>query len=171
MERLLHLQGFRLERSSTPQKIPDQECSVLNHGCPFCESSVIDSQTVYETALSRIFYNFKPTIPGAHFLIVPKRHLPTTDRLREDEVRDLHGIAQRLGKVLEEKTGRSDIKMYTQDGPSAGQTVGHTHMHMMLTPQALRHLFFSLNYQNEKPISAEEMRAVVEDIGQRLSLH
>ncbi len=168
VEHILHKEGFRFQRAPTPQKIPDQQTRDVARGCAFCNSSVIAKQTVYETELSRLFYNFKPATPGAHFLIVPKRHLRTTELLREDEVKDIHQLAQKLAKVLEEKTGRTDITMYTQDGPAVGQTVGHTHMHMMLTPQVLRQLFFSLNYEFEKPVSAEEMQSVVQEISQRL---
>lgn len=170
VEQLLRMNGLSIERKSTRRRIPDLEFTHRQQGCPFCTEKVIQSQMVIETDLSRVLYNFKPATLGAHFLMMPKRHLRTMECLREDEVRDLHALALKLSKALQKKYGRSDIAMYTQDGPEVGQTVAHTHMHLMLTPKPLRHLLFSLNYQKEKPLSTEEMQEVVQEIRELLAL-
>ena len=167
---ILSEQGVSIERRvNAPIDVPDT-FEAPKSGCAFCNREVvIASQLVYESEFCYVLYNFKPASPGAHFLILPKRHVRASADLREDEVRDMHNLAARLTKVLQEKTGRADVKMYIQDGSSVGKTVDHAHAHLMLTPSEVRYMFFSINYEMEKSLSKEELRMVMEDIGKRLA--
>jgi len=160
--------GVKIERKpDSPLAAPDEIVSPKK-GCAFCRKPVIDSQKTYETELSYVFYNFKPAIPGAHFLIVPKRHIASYTGLTKEEVKDMHDLSVRLTQVLQEKFQRSDVKMYTQSGPPVGQTVPHSHMHLMLAPSPLRYIFFGLNYEQETSLTAEQMKPTLEEIGKLL---
>lgn len=161
---LLETQGFALERVQKKTSFLSNYYLRPVTGCPFCSAKTIDSQSVFETDLSRIFYNFKPAVPQAHFLLIPKRHVTHTESLTEREVRDLHNLAQKLTSALKKQFKRSDIHMYTQNDSSVGQTVAHTHMHVLLTPQPLKYMLFSLNYFREKTLLPEEMKRVIDEI-------
>lgn len=158
-------QGLNVERTVTSETLDEPDILITpKRGCAFCIPKVIDYQKVFESELCYVFYNFKPAVPGAHFLISPKRHLQFSHNLLAEEIRDMHELAQKLTKALEIKYGRKDVKMYIQDGPSVGQTVPHSHMHLMLTPDPVKYMLFSLNYDQEIPIPAEEMKRVTTEM-------
>ncbi|CEP17286.1 hypothetical protein [Parasitella parasitica] len=64
-------------------------------------------------------------------LVVPKRNTPRLADLDKDETADLMLSAQKIGKVVEKHYGCTSLTMTIQDGPQAGQTVPHVHMHII----------------------------------------
>ncbi|MBS0625677.1 MAG: HIT domain-containing protein [Verrucomicrobia bacterium] len=166
----LAAQGVPVERIADPSvKFPVASLTEKK-GCSFCRSDVIDSQKVLETEHSYLLVNYKSSMPGLQFLIIPKRHAPLSNELSEAETRDMHNLAQRLCRVLEEKTGSKNITMYQQDGPAVGQTTPHAHLHLRpKTASLLRFLFFSVNFDQERTMTKEEMRVVCEEFGKLLA--
>ena len=160
---------INMKREETTQEIPNEPGVILGKkSCPFCTQKILDSEKIFETPLSYLLYNYKPATHNGHFLLFPKRHVRSSENLREDEIRDLHQLTLRLIKVLEEKEQRFDLVEFTQDGPPVAQSVPHTHKHLLLTPEILRFMVFSLNYTGEKTLTQEEMRPIIDDIGERL---
>ena len=47
------------------------------------------------------------------------------------QVSDLWCLAQRVGSALEPHFGASSLTLAIQDGPQAGQTVPHVHVHIL----------------------------------------
>lgn len=47
------------------------------------------------------------------------------------QVSDLWLLAQRVGVALEPHFGASSLTLAIQDGPQAGQTVPHVHVHVL----------------------------------------
>lgn len=111
----------------------------------------IPRSTVFATsALSWAFVNLRPVVPG-HVLVSSKRIAPRFADLSAEEVSDLWLLAQKVGKVVEKqqqqqarkKEGRqtsssspssspsSALTFALQDGPSAGQSVPHVHVHVI----------------------------------------
>lgn len=82
------------------------------------------------TELSFAFVNTKPVLPG-HVLVSPRRVVPRFADTTTEEVSDLWTLAQRVGKVVERHYGCQSLTMAIQDGPMAGQTVPHVHIHLM----------------------------------------
>lgn len=76
------------------------------------------------------FVNLKPVVPG-HVLVSPKRVVARFAELSPDEVSDLWLLAQRVGTALEPHYGASSLTLAIQDGPQAGQTVPHVHVHVL----------------------------------------
>ncbi|PNH08266.1 Bis(5'-adenosyl)-triphosphatase [Tetrabaena socialis] len=80
--------------------------------------------------LSYGFVNLKPVVPG-HVLVSPRRPAKRFQDLNAEEVADLWLLAQRIGTVVERQYGAGSLTLAIQDGPLAGQTVPHVHIHVL----------------------------------------
>lgn len=105
----------------------------MSEDCIFCKiaNHEIPSNFVYEDEQVVAFNDLNPIAP-THVLIVPKEHkLNLSQYGKEDEQLLGHvlvvaaHIARELG--LEE----SGYRVITNAGPDAGQTVMHTHFHLL----------------------------------------
>lgn len=76
------------------------------------------------------FVNLKPILPG-HVLVSTKRVVPRFTSLKPEEVADLWTLAQEVGEKLERFHQASSLTLTIQDGPEAGQTVPHVHIHIL----------------------------------------
>ena len=83
-----------------------------------------------ETRLSYAFVNLKPVVPG-HVLVAPKRLVPRVSDLDADEVTDLFALARDVGNVVQSEFQGTSLTFTVQDGPEAGQTVPHVHVHVL----------------------------------------
>lgn len=64
-------------------------------------------------------------------LICPKREVKRVADLTADEMTELWMIAQKVGRQLESFHKASSLTFVIQDGPQAGQTVPHVHIHIL----------------------------------------
>ena len=105
----------------------------MEENCIFCKiaNKEIPSNFVYEDELVVAFNDLNPVAP-THVLIVPKEHkLNLSQYTKEDEKLLGHilvvaaHIARELG--LEE----SGYRVISNAGPDAGQSVMHTHFHLL----------------------------------------
>lgn len=76
------------------------------------------------------FVNLKPVVPG-HVLVSTKNMISRFTDLTPEQVSDLWTLAQRVGAKLEPHFGASSLTLAIQDGPAAGQTVPHVHVHIL----------------------------------------
>ncbi|XP_023638496.1 bifunctional bis(5'-adenosyl)-triphosphatase/adenylylsulfatase FHIT isoform X2 [Capsella rubella] len=84
----------------------------------------IDPREVfYATPLSYAMVNLRPLLPG--------RLVPRFTDLTADETSDLWLTAQKVGSKLETFHNASSLTLAIQDGPQAGQSVPHVHIHIM----------------------------------------
>jgi bis(5'-adenosyl)-triphosphatase len=88
------------------------------------------SEVFATTPLSFAFVNLKPVVPG-HVLVCPKRVAPRFAELSAAEVADMWTLAQRVGAAVEPHFGADSLTLAIQDGPAAGQTVAHVHVHVL----------------------------------------
>ncbi|CAH8280084.1 unnamed protein product [Arabidopsis lyrata] len=100
----------------------------------------IDPREVfYATPLSYAMVNLRPLLPvplddlttRAHVLVCPRRLVPRFTDLTADETSDLWLTAQKVGSKLENFHNASSLTLAIQDGPQAGQTVPHVHIHIL----------------------------------------
>ncbi|KAL2488424.1 FRAGILE HISTIDINE TRIAD [Forsythia ovata] len=88
----------------------------------------IDSKEVfYSTRLSYATVNLRPTIPGHILLREVKRFVDLT----ADETSDIWLMAQKVGQQLESYHKALSLTFTIQDGPHAGQSVPHVHIHVL----------------------------------------
>ncbi|XP_027335444.1 bifunctional bis(5'-adenosyl)-triphosphatase/adenylylsulfatase FHIT-like [Abrus precatorius] len=100
----------------------------------------IHHSSVFHTSdLSFAFVNLRPAVPGIllphlfylHVLVCPKREAKRVADLTDDETIDLWCIAKKLGRQLESYHKASSLTFCIQDGPQAGQSVPHVHIHIL----------------------------------------
>ncbi|XP_078103677.1 bis(5'-adenosyl)-triphosphatase isoform X2 [Sander vitreus] len=98
----------------------------LRFGQHFIKASAVFLQTELSFAL----VNRKPVVPG-HVLVCPLRPVERFRDLRPDEVADLFSTAQRVANLVEKHFNATSLTIAIQDGPEAGQTVKHVHVHVL----------------------------------------
>lgn len=97
---------------------------------------------VFRTSpLSFAFVNLRPLVPGlpsnaffvknvsGHVLISPKRVVARYRDLSKEEISDLWQLTQEVGDRIEKHFKAESLSLCIQDGPAAGQTVEHVHVH------------------------------------------
>ncbi|GAA5873559.1 hypothetical protein JCM16303_001164 [Sporobolomyces ruberrimus] len=90
----------------------------------------IPNQIFYQSPLSLGIVNLKPLVPG-HVLIIPKRVVPRFRDLTGEEVTDLFKSVHEVSKVIEKEFKAQALNVALQDGPLAGQSVPHVHVHII----------------------------------------
>ncbi|XP_039009336.1 bifunctional bis(5'-adenosyl)-triphosphatase/adenylylsulfatase FHIT-like isoform X1 [Hibiscus syriacus] len=91
----------------------------------------IDPKEVFfSTPLSYAMVNLRPVVPG-HVLVCPRREVKRFVDLTVEETQDLWLTAQRIGGGIERFHKASSLTFTIQDGPKAGQTVAHAHVHIL----------------------------------------
>ncbi|XP_075689630.1 bis(5'-adenosyl)-triphosphatase [Rhinoderma darwinii] len=86
--------------------------------------------TFLRTELSFALVNRKPVVPG-HVLVCPLRPVKRFKDLMPEEISDLFITVQRVSSVVEKHFGGTSLTISIQDGPEAGQTVPHVHVHVL----------------------------------------
>ncbi|CAH1266126.1 FHIT [Branchiostoma lanceolatum] len=84
----------------------------------------------FKSRLSIGFVNRKPVVPG-HVLVSPLRVVERFGELSSEEVADLFMATQTISGVVEKHFQGTSLTMAIQDGPEAGQTVKHVHVHIL----------------------------------------
>ncbi|XP_073009911.1 bifunctional bis(5'-adenosyl)-triphosphatase/adenylylsulfatase FHIT [Typha latifolia] len=88
------------------------------------------SEVFYSTPLSFAMVNIRPVLPG-HVLVCSRREVKRYVDLSADEISDLWLTAKEVGGRLEKYHNASSLTLNIQDGPQAGQTVPHVHIHII----------------------------------------
>ncbi|XP_077582351.1 bis(5'-adenosyl)-triphosphatase isoform X2 [Stigmatopora nigra] len=88
------------------------------------------SAVFLQTELSFALVNRKPVVPG-HVLVCPLRQVERFRDLRPDEITDLFSTTQRVANLVEKHFNATSLTIAIQDGPEAGQTVKHVHVHVL----------------------------------------
>ena len=96
--------------------------------CPFCTlppERIIDSND-----LALVIRDGYPVSPG-HTLVIPKRHIGTWFEITQAEQQALLDLLAKAKAVLETEFMPDGYNIGINDGPTAGQTVPHLHMHLI----------------------------------------
>jgi diadenosine tetraphosphate (Ap4A) HIT family hydrolase len=96
--------------------------------CPFCTlptERIIDSND-----LALVIRDGYPVSPG-HTLVIPKRHIGSWFEITPEEQSAMLDLLGRAKAVLEEEFKPDGYNIGINDGPTAGQTVPHLHMHLI----------------------------------------
>jgi len=101
--------------------------------CLFCRIAAgeIPASKVYEDADVLAFNDINPQAP-LHVLIIPKRHIATTNDLAESDQALVGQLLRRAAAIAGEK-GYADRGYRTvfNCNAEAGQTVFHIHLHLL----------------------------------------
>jgi diadenosine tetraphosphate (Ap4A) HIT family hydrolase len=96
--------------------------------CPFCTlppERIIDSND-----LALVIRDGYPVSPG-HTLVIPKRHIGSWFEITQAEQQAVLDLLAKAKAVLENEFKPDGYNIGINDGPTAGQTVPHLHMHLI----------------------------------------
>ena len=96
--------------------------------CPFC-SLPANRQLLANDRAIAIRDGF-PVSPG-HTLIVPRRHVGSFFEVTDEERADLLQLLMQARHDLEREFRPAGYNVGINDGPAAGQTVPHLHIHLI----------------------------------------
>jgi len=101
--------------------------------CLFCKivSKEIPAQVVHETDEAIAFRDIRPVTP-THVLVIPKRHIVGMHEATPDDLTTL-GAVFLAARDVAEKLGLpgSGYRLVVNNGPDAGQSVFHLHVHVL----------------------------------------
>jgi len=100
--------------------------------CPFCEILNGTSQTriILENDSSFFMEDAFPVSTG-HSLIIPKRHIASFFEATNKEKQDIFALLDAAKLVIERNYSPDGFNIGINDGPAAGQTVNHLHIHVI----------------------------------------
>lgn len=103
-----------------------------NKQCPFCEigSSDDHSRVIAANITALAIYDAYPVTEG-HSLIIPKRHVNSFFAATAEERADMLFLLDSVKDVLDKTYQPDSFNIGINDGPAAGQTVPHVHMHLI----------------------------------------
>lgn len=90
--------------------------------CAFCKQEIIKKQEMVRGKNIVVLYT-----KDGHFLVTPLKHYENLHSLPEDEFEEAIQWAQNTSLAL----GDTNLVWFCQNGPRAGQTVPHTHIHIV----------------------------------------
>lgn len=91
----------------------------------------IPAQIVYEDDLVIAFRDVKPGAP-VHLLIVPKKPIPRIAEAKPEDHAVLGHLMLKAAQVAEKVgLGSSGYRLVVNNGPDAGESVPHLHMHIL----------------------------------------
>ena len=99
----------------------------MNKDCPFC--TLPDDRIIDSNEMGFVIRDGFPISPG-HTLIIPKRHVGSFFEISLEERDDLLDLLDQAQKVLDTELNPDGFNIGINDGPSAGQTVPHLHIHL-----------------------------------------
>merc|ERR1740128_538657 len=138
---LNYLKNLRLEMPVASHRrhdiyqlpVQDSRCMDLpsdTESFPFGQVTIRGWGVFYRGRSSIAFVNRKCVVPG-HVLVIPiRRALRLTDLL-PDEISDLFLTVQKVQRGMELFHQTSSSTVTVQDGPDAGQSIKHVHVHIL----------------------------------------
>ena len=96
--------------------------------CPFCQPP--PERRLAEAVLALALWDSYPLNPG-HVLIVPRRHVASWFDATPQERDAMLGLADEARTIVVRKHAPAAFNLGINDGPAAGQTVPHLHLHLI----------------------------------------
>ena len=96
--------------------------------CPFC--TLPPERILLTSAHGVIIRDGFPISPG-HTLVIPRRHVDSFFNLTAGERVDLLGLLDQAKASIEKEFKPDTYNVGINDGPAAGQTVSHLHIHLI----------------------------------------
>ena len=103
-----------------------------DENCIFCKIAAgeIPSTTLYEDDDFRVIMDIEPASKG-HALILPKGHYANLYELDDELTSKVLVLAKKMVVALTDILGCDGYNILQNNGPVAGQTVFHFHMHLI----------------------------------------
>ena len=100
--------------------------------CIFCKiiSGEIPSAVIFENDEFKVILDRFPASKG-HVLIIPKKHFDNIFDIEPELGGRLFTLAVRMAGIVKKATGAENMNIIQNNGPLAGQTVNHFHLHII----------------------------------------
>jgi len=105
----------------------------MSDSCIFCKiiEKKVPSKILYEDALATAFEDANPQAP-VHILVVPKKHIADIHSILETDKELIGHLFVVASKIAAQKgLDKAGYRMVINNGPGAGQTVFHIHLHLL----------------------------------------
>jgi diadenosine tetraphosphate (Ap4A) HIT family hydrolase len=96
--------------------------------CPFCEPPA--GSVILKSRFVLALWDGFPVSPG-HALIAPCRHVARWSEATDVEHQELAFAIAEVQQIIQEQHHPAGFNVGFNDGPAAGQTVGHLHIHVI----------------------------------------
>lgn len=96
--------------------------------CPFC--TIAPDRTVAAAPLAFAIRDGFPISPG-HTLIIPRRHVGSWFEATAEEQKAITTLLDACKSLLDREFQPAAYNIGINDGPAAGQTVPHLHVHLI----------------------------------------
>jgi diadenosine tetraphosphate (Ap4A) HIT family hydrolase len=98
------------------------------HDCPFCRLE--KNRIRLESELAVAFLDGFPVAQG-HTLVIPKQHVASLFELSDEEQTAVWKLIAQVRALLLFELQPDGFNVGVNDGPAAGQTVPHAHVHVI----------------------------------------
>lgn len=104
----------------------------MSADCLFCKIAArqIPSKIVYENSDIFAFEDIGPQAP-THLLICPRKHIASLGDTSEEDELMLGRLQTVAAKLARERNLTDGYRTVINNGPAAGQSVGHLHLHLL----------------------------------------
>ena len=96
--------------------------------CPFCHPAM--ERMAIEGIVAMAMWDRHPVSPG-HAVIVPRRHVGSWFDATAAERDEMLRLADDIRRIVIEKHHPDAFNLGINDGPAAGQSVPHLHLHLI----------------------------------------
>ena len=96
--------------------------------CPFC--NLPKERVWFDSQDSLAILDGFPLTTG-HTLVIPRRHVGSIFELPQEELTHLSAVVAKVRKILKAKYQPDAFNIRINDGPAAGQTIPHAHIHVI----------------------------------------
>ena len=96
--------------------------------CPFC---TLPAHRIIDANEHGIVVRDGFPVSKCHTLIIPKRHVGSFFEITDEERADLLVLLNKAKVVIQEEFNPDGYNIGINDGPAAGQTVPHLHLHLI----------------------------------------
>ena len=105
---------------------------MIKDDCIFCKlaNGIIPTNTIYEDDDFRVILDASPSGQG-HSLIIPKQHFDNAYSIDDSVAAKVMPLAKKIAAAIKQVTGCDGVNIIQNNGPAAGQTVFHLHIHVV----------------------------------------
>ncbi|XP_075234549.1 ntrilase and fragile histidine triad fusion protein NitFhit [Lycorma delicatula] len=121
---------FKIDEVENSLAKMDVESNSSKTSYQFGQVLISQACIFYQTNFTMAFVNKRCVVPG-HVLIAPLRPALRLRDLMPDELADLFLVVQKVEEVMEHVHGARSTTVAVQDGPDAGRTINHFHVHIL----------------------------------------
>lgn len=99
--------------------------------CIFCKiiDKKIPASLEYEDSELIAFRDINPQAP-VHVLFIPRKHMANMQAVQEKDAPVIGRLFYQARRLAEER-GWKDYRLVINNGPEAGQSVDHVHLHLL----------------------------------------